>query len=112
MFYLLEILRLLCHKRLSPVLLVLLFQRWIWRIDLDLPQDPSRIASHAMERRDIFSHYTSCAYCSTSSYGDTSKNNGISSKPAVLPDRDRFAELRTPDAIAEEGVKWMGCRKE
>jgi len=58
--------------------------------------------------RYILGHNASSPHSHTSPNGYSRKDNDITSKPTIFTDCNRLAEFGASNAIAEEGIKWMG----
>lgn len=76
-------------------------------VDVDLLQDPRRIAHHDHIIGHILGHHAPRADCNTSADSHAGKHNAVAAEPAVLPDLDRLAGLRSVDPVAQRGVERM-----
>jgi hypothetical protein len=77
------------------------------RVNLNLPNNPRRVASNHMELRHIFCHYTTRPNGDSSTKSNTRTNGNIAPQPAIFSNGDWLAELRPLSAIAEKGIQRM-----
>lgn len=88
------------------------YQIRIWLFGLDLLDDTSRISSHDMESRDIFSYHTSSTNSHTSADCDIWAHGNITTKPAILTNGDCTSQLRPFDTISKERIERVCSGKE
>ncbi|KUJ19098.1 uncharacterized protein LY89DRAFT_683040 [Mollisia scopiformis] len=99
-------------RRYNYLFTTFLCQFWIWGLALDFPDDPSRIPRYDMEFWNILRDHTSGTHSTTSTYRNARANGHITTEPAILPNSDRFPQLRTLNTIPEERIQRMSGGEE
>lgn len=80
--------------------------------DLDLPDDPRRVASDAVVRRDVLSHDAAGTDSRALANSHPGQHDDVPAQPTVLTDDDGLAALRPPDSVSDGGIQGVGSAVE